>query len=162
VTENNGGCSAPEHQVDNHNQYDFLLLTFSAPVTLNSVVLKNFGTCSGCGAIDMDMSYWTSPTTFALGSVPTSGQQNDLCGGSGQPACNASGLTDSLSGTNVRSLLIAAAYNPNITNGDSTPDYFKVSSLSVSNPEPASIILIGSGLLAAAVIGRRRINKPKK
>jgi hypothetical protein len=163
VAENTGGCSsAPEHQVDNHAQYDFLLLTFSAPVSLSSVVLKNFGTCSGCGAVDMDMSYWTSPTTFALGSVPTGGQQNDLCGGTSQPSCTASGLTDSLNGTNVRALLIAAAYNPNITSPDSTPDYFKVSSLSVTTPEPASIVLIGSGLLAGAVFGRRRIKKSNK
>ena len=164
VTESNGpGCnSAPEHQVDNHGQYEFLLLTFSAPVNLGSVVLKNFGTCTGCGAVDMDMSYWTTPTTFALGSVPTSGQQNVLCGGASQPACNASGLTDSLNGTNVRALLIAAAYNPNITNADSTPDFFKVSSLTVMTPEPASLFLIGSGLLATAIVGRRRINKSRK
>ena len=158
------GCiaTAPQHQVDNQYGTEYLVINFSQAIDLTNVVLKNFGTCSGC-SVDMDMSYWTSTTSLSsLSSIPTTGWTSDNCSGSG---CIASGLTDSLvvNGTGVKTLIIAAG---TFSGNDSNFDYFKVSSLTgttysqiVGTPEPASFLLIGSGLLAGALFGRRRMNK---
>lgn len=160
VAEGGAACVGAQHQVDNSGQFEFMLLTFSAQVNLSSITLHNTG-----GSTDMDMSYWTSPTFMTLNgtNISTVGQKNDLCGGGGsQPACNPTALVDPLStpgNTQVRSLLIAAAYTPGVTGGDAIADFFKISSLIVTTPEPASFVLIGSGLLIGAGIGRRRMKK---
>jgi hypothetical protein len=57
-------------------------------------------------------------------------------------------------------LLVGTAVTAN-SGGDHLVDAFKIQSVSVSSvtaaPEPASFLLIGSGLLAGALFGRRRI-----
>ena len=156
------GCSSPEHQIDNNGQFDFILLRFSSAVDLTSITLGNFST----GASDMDMTYWTNVST-SLTSVPTGGTTIN-CGAAGQIACTGGSTitygatnagTNGFTGTNVTSLLIGAAYAPGTTGGD----YFKIQDLAVTNyvasstPEPASFVLIGSGLLAGAMFGRRRM-----
>lgn len=176
LLEGGGNCGSPTHQIDSSVQFDFILLTFSSAVNLNSITLANFGTCSGC-TVDMDMSYWTNVSTTLIGgipevtAVPGSGQTNVECGGSGQAACNTSitygasnAGTGAFSATGVTSLLIAAEYTPGVT---TSPDFFKIQSLNVTNyqsgasptPEPASFVLIGSGLLIGALVGRKRMKK---
>ena len=179
-------CGSPDHQIGNNGQTDFILITFSSAVNLSSIQLGYFGSDFSTGLVDM--SYWTNVTTTAVGGVTTynqagtsssSGTVNEItsvsptgentisCGGS-NPACPAANsssgtYTYSLTGNDVTSLLISAQYAAGINSSDSS--YFKLQDLNVSNytpsstPEPASVVLLGSGLLAGAFFGRRRMQK---
>ena len=154
------GCPAPQHQIDNLNGIDFVNFSFSTAVTLSDVNVVGFGNPTGVNGSynDVDLSY----------AILTSAQETSLLAGTLVFSTvnfttfntNFFGYNDySLSGTG-QYVLIGAAVTPYY--GDSsasqaTPDAFKIQYLDVTAaPEPASFILIGSGLMVGALFGRRR------
>ena len=157
-------CASPQHQIDNYNGLDFTLFSFNAAVSLNDVAVASFGNPTGSGSDNVDLSY----------ALLTQAQYNSLTSGTLQfsnvafTALTSSMLasdTYSLSGTG-QYLLIGTSVTANYDNG--TPSAFKIQDLQVtatsngqqgSVPEPASFVLIGSGLLAGAALARRRSRK---
>jgi hypothetical protein len=133
-----------------------------ATTVVNGVTIYNSSDQTSTGAVK-EVSTVSTTGESTLTCDATAGQA-DSCATNGNSltygATNAG--TGSFSGTNVTSLLIAAQYAPGITAANTS--YFKIQDLTVTNyspagvPEPASFVLIGSGLLAGALVGRRRRN----
>jgi len=158
------------HQVDNANGVDFILLKFSTPVSLAGLT-NNLGLVhvSGIGTSttnDADITWWTPAS-----NITSSTHFNDLGTGTdvntSSANCSDCLVTDTVAGsslTNVTYLLIAAS----ASNMDGKTDAFKLNALTVgtvgvgttgTTPEPASMAMMGSGLLACAVILRRRMSR---
>jgi len=151
------GCSTspPVHQIDNLNGTEFVLFGFNAAVSLNEVQVQSFGNPTGSGNDYIDMSY----------AILSASQEASLVAGTlvfssvnfttATTGSNSSAFDYNLTGTGQYVLIgtaVTANYGGNT--GDS-PDAFKIQDLTVSaSPEPASFILIGSGLLAV-VLSRR-------
>ncbi len=150
-------CSSPSHQIDNLTGIDFVELIFSAPVNLTSSVLFNYAPIGG-SVTDVDMTYYTASTGLTtattLGSLGSGTQDNQACPGTNGSTCNMTSITDTLAGTNVTTLLIAAS----VPNADSTPDAFKLSAVTVSSatPEPSSFVMLAAGSLALLVVALRK------
>ena len=71
-------------------------------------------------------------------------------------ASTSSPVNYNLSGTG-QYVLIGTAVTADYGNSADTPDAFKIQDMTVTaTPEPASFVLIGSGLLMGAIFGRRR------
>ena len=158
------GCSNPNHQVDNSGQLDFILLAFSSPVNLSSIVLNHFSAAVTGGGEDADMTFWTLSSGLTTGS--TYGGLGAGTTFNNSVACSGSGclVTDNFSNVNNVSYLLVAAATPN---PDATLDSFKLQALNVSSsnaatPEPASMAMMGSGLLACAAFLRRRKKQHSK
>jgi len=151
------GCNSPYHQVNDGGDYEFILFTFSTPVSLGSITLANFG---GGSLSSMDLSYWDNPSSLL--TIPAAAT-NVLCGQNGAATCptvegNGGGigvgsLTDSLSGPNVTTLLVGA-----YTGG--TSSFFKIQGLTVgpvtATPEPATFGMIGFALASLSLVARKR------
>lgn len=149
-----GNCSSPNHQMDNQNGVDFLLLLFSTPVNISNLTLLHSGAAVTGQGDDADFTYWTRSAGLVNGST-TFGSLGTGTTVNTSISCSSCDVSSSVNLTNVTYLLIAAAPN----NPDSTRDAFKLKSLDVtiaSTPEPGSIIMLGSGLLACAEFARRR------
>jgi hypothetical protein len=166
------GCAEPSHQVDDRAEYEFVLLTFSAPVNINSISLANFGGNSGTESVNLDemgFTYWANPSSE---STIIAGGTTVLCATGGAAACptsegNGDGIgTTAASGTwtsgfgtngqstlsNVTSLLIAADLNE-------TDDYFKIQGVGASKaatPEPATFGMLGLALVGFGIYRRGR------
>ncbi|MEO8027738.1 MAG: PEP-CTERM sorting domain-containing protein [Bryobacteraceae bacterium] len=151
------GCGDPNHQVDNSGYYDFVLFTFSAPVSALSFVADPYGN------YDSDATYYTRNGNSGytiLGKtlaqlVSTQGFNSPLnddiscCGNTNTVPVTGSGITSILFGTRV--------------GGDSHVDYFKIHTLSATTtpgqvgdvPEPATFGLLGASLLGIGLMRRR-------
>ena len=158
-------CGDPHHQVDNATSLDFVLFTFSAPVNLTSIVLDHYSAAGGAGTgDDADLTFWTPSTGLTTSSTWMGGGTTINNTGvvpctSAAPSCL---ITDTLAGTNVTYLLVAAA----TSNPDATLDSFKVNALNfspgtnipTSTPEPGSMFLLGTALITGGMLLRRRKN----
>ena len=173
-TTNPNGCSQPSHQTDDSGEYEFLLLTFSAPVNINSIALANFGGNSNNESTNLNelgFTYWTNPSSE---SQIIAGGTTVLCGTGGASACptaegngNGIGAANGDNGSwitgfgsngqatlsSVTSILIAS----DLAESD---DYFKVQGISAARasatPEPATFGLVGLALVGFGIYRRGR------
>jgi hypothetical protein len=158
------------HQIDNVNGVDFILLKFSTPVSLagltSNLGLVHFSSVGTTPGNDADITWWTPASNITTSTTYSSlGTKTDVNTSSAN--CSDCLVTDTVSGsslTNVTYLLIAAS----TSNTDATPDAFKLNALTVGavgggtqgvTPEPASKVMMGSGLLACAAMLRRRMSQ---
>jgi hypothetical protein len=147
------GCGAPEHQVDNHGNFDFVLFKFSTSVDPVSIVINPYGT------YDRDVTYWIGNGNTNLSSIGLTGLSGAGFGSRIDDDSTVSGnaRTVSLGGGNGNELLLAARLSGN--GADDYLDYFKIESLTVNTavPEPASLSLAGLALTTIGLLRRRRI-----
>ena len=147
-----GSCPQPQHTIDNNTggYDDFVLITFSSNVTVDSISLKAFG--------GTDATYFvgTMPLTggtFSLAALnPLSaglGTAFQSSGGSSDRAISPIGLTGNF-------ILIGASDLP-LSGAD---DFFKITALTASAPvpvpEPATWSLMIAGFGAMGWFCRRR------
>jgi hypothetical protein len=161
-SEQAAACVSPQHQIDNYQGLDFVNFSFSTAVTLSDVYVVGFGNPTGTGWNDVDLSYAvlssTQEAALNAGTLAFSSVNFTTM------STNFYGYNDyTLAGTG-QYLLVGAAVTPYYGDGSAsqaTPDAFKIQTLSVISaaPEPASFLLIGVGLLAGGLFGRRRMSK---
>lgn len=147
-------CGFSPHHIDNASLggVDFFLIKFSSPVDPISMQIQTW--VSG----DLDATYWVgnvaNPNTFTLTGLTTATL----------PAGFTKFDSDS-SATGSRTVNIGGSTNANIlifgARTGHTDDYFKLITLNadaptVANPEPATLAMFGSALIAAGLLKRRR------
>jgi hypothetical protein len=134
-----------DHEVDNIGNLDYLLFSFSAPVSFTGIRLEAVGA-------DGDFDYWIGNSSSA--SSLYSGTKTSV------EATGANEQDRLLSGTG-QYLLIGAATLPT----NDLDDTFKVRSLTFSNPPTntpgvpdggATVILLGASLAGLGLVARRR------
>jgi len=159
------GCTSPSHQVSNGNGDDFILLTFSAPIFLQDLLLVNTGSATSgvqAGFAFEDVTYYTcsSPGTIlgktagtaiagcnaAVNDSPGVEYSKDIV----SPAAGA--RPPVLINQTVSAILIGAQV------ADAVNDYFKIDAVdfTAATPEPATFALMGGALLALAGVRFRR------
>lgn len=153
ASEGGPNCASPDHQIDNIGGHDdFVLIYFGgATVNLSSITVDTVDDSDGDGR---SLSY----AVGNLGSNLTGDSASSFTFNSVNCASCSNPFTASLTGSG-QYLLIGAS----LTN-TSPDDEFKLSDLTVTTsspvPEPTSMVLFGSGLLAAASKLRARRRKP--
>jgi hypothetical protein len=141
---NDPSCSNPYHQMDNYQGDEFIVFQFSQAVNLSSIQITNYAPIGSTS--DVDLTYFTSSTNLTtnttLGSLGSGTNVTQNCTGT---ACQGTPFVDSMSGSNVTYLIVAAEVN----NSDGNTDAFKINDLSVNaTPEPGTI-----GMMVLAISG---------
>jgi len=148
-------CGSPEHQVDNNQQLDFVLFSFSAPV--NSVSF----TVTPSGSYDTDVTFYTRVLSTAFNLVGSSVGNITSLGftqGGNDTANIGVAHTFTIAGSGLTSVIIAAKVSGN----DSYLDYFKITSMDASTsgvPEPSTMAMLGGALCSLGLF--RRFKKSK-
>ena len=170
-------CQSPNHQINNgsdtsltsngsSDNFEFMLIQFSAAVDLTSIQLGNFGvTNSSQTASPFNVTYYvsnaavgsiTSLNGVALGADGFTVDTTTCTSGS----CGVNGVgTDTLGNNDVTYLLIGAS----TANNAAGTDFFKLQQLNVSNytsgsstPEPATFGMFGFALAGIGWYARKR------
>jgi hypothetical protein len=155
----NGTCGTTDgqHQIDNKNGYEALLITFSAAVNISSLNLAVFN-ITGTTSANADLTYWTNPATITGSTTISSLGTGASVNAANLGTCNPCTVNDAVNANGVTSILIMASTT------DGKVDGFKLSDIGLnavtsSAPEPASMAMMGSGLLACAAMLRRRVSQ---
>ncbi len=157
-SEEQGACdnNGIPHAVDNGGSiFDYVLLDFSTPVTLDQLQIRGFG------GVDADLKAWgftSDPglTTQTLANLDSLPMFEGLGGGLTGNLVNSTRTFNSFPNftTPLHAILIAA--HPNA--GDSNTDRFKIRSVTFTQavPIPDAALLFGTGLLGFIVLARRK------
>jgi PEP-CTERM motif len=144
-----GGCTAPQHEVDDNGQFDFVLFQFSSAVMSVTVTIDPVCDCN------TDASYYVgnglNPLGKTLAQLGTATTSNETTADTTRTV-TLTGL-----GGGVTSVLFGASILGN-------DNYFKIESLSVTEPttsisttpEPATFGLAGIALIGLGVMARKR------
>lgn len=132
-------CNFNEWQVDNNSGDDFVLFTFSAPVNIGNVVIRQTTFDA-----DSDVAYYSQA---AAAITPSTGW--GLTTNLGPILEPGDSRSINLGATGVRTLLFGTP--------SGFDDYFKLVSIEVTAvPEPGSFVLIGAGLVGLGALRRRQ------
>jgi hypothetical protein len=135
-------CNPPTHEVNDSGQFDFVLFSFSQPVTSVTFVINPVCDCNTDATYYVNTGSPSGETLVELGTATNSNQTTPDT----QRTITISGLDD------ATSILLGAS-----TSGDN--NFFKIGSLSVTEgtvPEPATFGLAGIALVGLGLMGRRR------
>jgi hypothetical protein len=134
-------CDFNEWQIDNNGNDDYVLFTFSAPVNIGNIVIKQTTFTA-----DSDAAYYFQAAAAVAPSASWS-----LTPNAGPNMGPGDSRSINIGAAGVRTLLFGT--------GSGSNDYFKLFSIDVTRstvPEPGSFVLIGAGLVGLGVLRRRQ------
>jgi hypothetical protein len=149
-----GGCTSPEHEVDNNGYRDYVLFQFSSPVDPLSVSVTTVNDD------DLDASYFVGTL-----SLPADRLKDDTYASLATRGFGARLDNDYSGSSDSRTVTLTSGFVTGLLFGareGSSNDGFKISQLVVDKPnltvpEPASMLLFGFAALGIAPRLRRRL-----
>jgi len=134
-------CSAPYHEVNDSGQYDFVLFSFSQPVSSITIVVNPVCNCNTDATYYINTGSPSGETLLQLGTATNSNETS--------PDTQ---RTITISGLNGATSLLFG------TSTSVANNFFKIGEVSLTEsttPEPATFGLVGIALIGLGVIGRK-------